>query len=131
LETITVKDFSNKQSEMSGDCFVCRYHFSVFVAGAKNTFQHVTMDKLFDRGMEYSEFERAYLDYRAEYTYNHQRDVYSLAIQRLHISVIPENLPCRSKERQEIEEFIRGGIVNGGATRPMYICGTPGTFAYL
>eukprot|EP01034_Spumella_vulgaris_P021970 gene21970-28052_t len=127
LETITIKDFSAKASEMSGDCFICRYHFSVFVAGAKNTFHNVTTDKLFDRGMEYSDFKEFYLDYRAQYTYNHQRDIYSLAIQRLHISVIPENLPCRSNERREIEDFIRGGVQSGGAKKPMYICGTPGT----
>ena len=78
------------------------------------------------RGMKESQFRRAYASYIELYDYNHQSDPYSLAIQRLHLSVIPEYLPCRETERAAIKLFLSNGIQEQGANRPMYVSGTPG-----
>ncbi|XP_072853727.2 origin recognition complex subunit 1 isoform X3 [Pogona vitticeps] len=45
---------------------------------------------------------------------------------RLHVSAVPESLPCREKEFQDIYNFIESKLINetGGC---MYISGVPGT----
>ncbi len=84
---------------------------------------------MFKRGMEHSQYKYAYVEYVRDQTNPKEgleNDVYSIAIQRLHISVIPETLPCRQNERNEIEEYIRDGLKRGKKS-PLYICGMPGT----
>ncbi|XP_053688460.1 origin recognition complex subunit 1 [Sabethes cyaneus] len=46
--------------------------------------------------------------------------------ERLHVSTVPESLPCREKEYAEIYNFLEGKIIDrcGGC---MYISGVPGT----
>lgn len=78
------------------------------------------------RGMEYSYYAYAYAEYMKTLNIDHQSDPFSVAIQRLHISVIPDTLPCRGAERKSIEDYIRSGIQCTGSHRPIYICGMPG-----
>ena len=58
-------------------------------------------------------------------------DIYSTAIRRLHISVLPGTLPCRTKEKETIIAYLRDGIMKQGHVRPLYISGMPGTGIYL
>jgi hypothetical protein len=58
---------------------------------------------------------------------NARFSVYSTAIRRLHISVIPGTLPCRSTEKEKIVSYLREGINKGGHVRPLYISGMPGS----
>ena len=55
------------------------------------------------------------------------RDPYLMAIALLHISIVPETLPCRNKEKTKIEDFIRHNLQKLGAVKPMYISGMPGS----
>lgn len=52
---------------------------------------------------------------------------YAAAIRRLHISVIPGTLPCRTAEKDKIMNYLRDGIGRGGHIRPLYISGMPGS----
>ena len=47
----------------------------------------------------------------------------------LELSAVPKQMPCRERERQEIEHFVREAIVDGGDAvgKSLYISGTPGT----
>lgn len=53
--------------------------------------------------------------------------VYSKAVRRLHVSVIPGILPCRTAEKSKIISYLRDGIKRGGHVRPLYISGMPGS----
>lgn len=53
--------------------------------------------------------------------------VYSKAVRRLHVSVIPGTLPCRTAEKETIMNYLRTGINGGGHIRPLYISGMPGS----
>ena len=78
------------------------------------------------RGMEFSHYQRAYANYLSSH---HQllTDDFSVAIQRLQISVIPDQLPCRENERKKIDHYLREVIVSNHTKPPLYICGMPGT----
>ena len=52
---------------------------------------------------------------------------YSKACAALQLSAVPKSLPCREQEREEIMQFIRGGIQHGGLGCALYIAGMPGT----
>lgn len=54
-------------------------------------------------------------------------DAFSVAIQRLHISVVPKNLPCRDSEKSNVTEFIRKRIMERESSGPLFLCGMPGT----
>lgn len=104
--------------------FICRY----LATTQSNTIQKVVAHSMFQRGMAHSQYAYAYTDYvenrlgSTEFT-----DSFSRAIQQLHISVIPEKLPCRTEQRNVIEGHIRSGILGKGAQKgAMYICGMPG-----
>ena len=45
----------------------------------------------------------------------------------LQLSAVPKSLPCREQEREEIMQFVRGGIQHGGLGCALYIAGMPGT----
>jgi ATP-dependent Clp protease ATP-binding subunit ClpA len=85
---------------------------------------------MFQRGIDHSQYKHAYVDYMRDQAItsqqNRELDPYSIAIKRLHISVIPEILPCRNKERKDIEDYISDGLRRGKKS-PLYICGMPGT----
>ena len=80
------------------------------------------------RGLTYSHYGYAYEGYwETVFGGDRATDHFSIAIQRLHISVIPDSLPCRVFERDSIETYIRNAIQGQGITHPVYICGVPGT----
>lgn len=53
------------------------------------------------------------------------------ASKALSLTAIPDSMPCREKERSEIEDFVRKtlslGTVRDGSGKCLYICGIPGT----
>ncbi|XP_055624248.1 origin recognition complex subunit 1 [Toxorhynchites rutilus septentrionalis] len=53
-------------------------------------------------------------------------DQLSMARERLHVSAVPESLPCREKEYNEIYNFLEGKIFDG-CGGCMYVSGVPGT----
>ena len=55
--------------------------------------------------------------------------VFSDACRRLQLSAIPPSLPCREKERESVEVFIREAIESAGTrtASSLYISGLPGT----
>jgi hypothetical protein len=57
--------------------------------------------------------------------------MYSTAIRKLHVSVLPEKLPCRSKERDYIYKAIRDVIITRDNSKPIYISGMFLCFALL
>ena len=79
--------------------------------------------------MEYGNFKYAYVEFLKDQNSSIEDD-YMVAIQRLHISVIPDTLPCRQNERSFIENYLRDGIKTGN-TSPLYICGMPGIYIYI
>ena len=52
---------------------------------------------------------------------------YDQIINCLHLSYIPEVLPCRDEEKEIIESFIEIGLQNHGSSTSLYISGVPGT----
>ncbi|GAB1599981.1 origin recognition complex subunit 1-like [Argonauta hians] len=53
-------------------------------------------------------------------------DLFEVARGRLHVSAVPESLPCREKEFSDIYSFVEGKILDGTGGC-MYISGVPGT----
>jgi len=53
------------------------------------------------------------------------------ASKALSLTAVPDSMPCREKERSEIEDFVRKtlslGRVRKGSGKCLYICGIPGT----
>lgn len=49
------------------------------------------------------------------------------AISKLHISFVPEKLPCRTTEKEEIQNMVRSYIKGECQAKPIYISGMPGT----
>ncbi len=45
----------------------------------------------------------------------------------LQLSAVPEMLPCRDKERNQIRDYLINGLANGGSSSSLYISGMPGT----
>lgn len=95
----------------------------------------VNATELFQRGMSYSEYKQIYENHMASLTENiginpqaaaANSDIYSQAIKQLHISVLPERLPCRNSEREAIERAIRRATLSRGSGKPLYVSGMPG-----
>ncbi len=104
--------------------FICRF----MVNSESSSMQKVSPHSLLKRGMEVSHYAYAYAAHLEAQNGDFQTDPFSLAIQRLHISVIPESLPCRAGERETVENYLRTGVVSQGSHRPIYICGMPGEY---
>ena len=82
------------------------------------------------RGSALSYYEHAYADNNADEIEGLRRelsDVYSIASSRLHVSVLPDKMPCRETETDTIKEYITRCINKGGRNKPMYVSGLPGT----
>lgn len=113
-------------SARDSSVFVCRF----METSESNAIQHVSMHSLLQRGLGFSHYSDIYaniLESANSENTGTDSDEYSSAIKRLHISVIPERLPCRTQERDNIERFIRNGISARGCGKAMYISGMPGT----
>jgi hypothetical protein len=103
------------------------YIIRFFDSKENNSFLSVSVSGLFKRGMDLSQYKEVYESFLTSNDGNLPFDDFSLAIQRLQISVIPDELPCRNKEREEIENHIRDVLVYHRTKPPLYICGLPGT----
>ena len=129
VEMIELKGFSESQNSIHCDSsyFLLRYMLSI-----NNSLQKVSLRSFRERGFNLSEYKYAYTDIIGGSDNNDNgnriaNDPYSSAIRNLHISVIPDNLPCRDSELKTIENFIQKGIVSREAQKPVYISGMPGT----
>jgi len=74
-----------------------------------------------------SEYEYAYEASEDHGGTAQRSDLYSAAAMRLHVSVLPEDLPCRSGETEVIMDHLRAAIRRRGENKPLYISGLPGT----
>lgn len=52
---------------------------------------------------------------------------YDEACSKLQLNSIPETLPCRDREQDQIYNYITEGITNHGSSSSLYISGMPGT----
>lgn len=112
--------------------FVCRY----LATSNSTSFQYISQQSVFQRGMSMSFYQHAYLDYVKEIGDGTgssssssclTSDPYSNAIRKLHISVVPDILPCRVEERNKIYDILRNAICKKDQNKPIYISGMPGT----
>jgi hypothetical protein len=99
--------------------------------GDKKSGIPVDVDSIRQRGFFHSDYKYAYVD--SEFTTDGTigKDPFSRAINMLHISVLPDQLPCRGTERTQIERAIRESIEHRGAVPPIYISGMPGKGSFF
>ena len=122
-EVIQIKGANTKSGGMiSSDHFICRS----LLEKSHKSLQPVVADTMLARGMEYSHYREYYASYLQ--SNDGMLDDYSIAIQRLQISVIPDDLPCRENEKKFIDNYIRDVVVSHRTKAPLYICGMPGKF---
>jgi Cdc6-like AAA superfamily ATPase len=134
------------------EVFVCRY---LSLEGTASL-QPVHLRRIFARGSGMSHYQYAYVQYLASLPPTDERcstytggsgnksakgskggaesagadragDIYSQAIRRLHLSVLPEKLPCRKNERDFVYNALRDVISTRAVSKPIYISGMPGT----
>lgn len=92
----------------------------------------VAGDRFLQRGFamsSYAEYYKGYIGHGMFSTGSHSssgQSIYSKAIQSLHISVVPNELPCREDHRRDIEEHIRQFISFKNSSSSIYISGLPG-----
>lgn len=55
------------------------------------------------------------------------KNMYDAACQKLQLNAVPDQLPCREKERKQIVDYICNGLKNKGSSSSLYISGMPGT----
>jgi hypothetical protein len=125
-ELIEIQGHHLHSNRHNSDQFVVRYYDS----SVSRSMQKVSPRTMMKRGMELSQYKYAFVEYFQEQVghlaFDVESDDYSVAIQRLHISVVPETLPCRTHERHAVEGYLREGI-SFSRKSPLYICGMPGT----
>jgi hypothetical protein len=118
--------------------FICRYQLKK--DSSNNSIISTSLHGLLHRGLDLSEYTFAYNRNEllswikrsgTEEETNILLDPYAMAIAQLHISIVPENLPCRSKEKATIVDFIRSSILALGSQKPLYISGMPGTGEHI
>lgn len=120
-EVIDVKG-TNPTKRLDSAHYICRF----MVNEKSSALQKVSPHSMLKRSMEASHYAFAYAAHLEAQDADYQTDPFSLAIQRLHISVIPDSLPCRGAERKIVEDYLRSGVTANGSHRPIYICGMPG-----
>ena len=124
-EVIEIRDYSGRQSQSNTFIghYICRY---METSGTK-AIQKISHHSMRQRGMKLSHYGYAYSDYFENEVTDLNTDPYSIAIRNLHISVIPTNLPCRSEERNMLQDYLRRCISTRDFQKPIYISGMPGT----
>lgn len=115
---MTVTSTSSSPSE----AYMCSH-----MESSSGALQRTTAHNLLQRGMGLSHYAHGYEDFLEALEPSQELDDYALAIQRMHISVVPDELPCRSAEHRELKEFVRKGVREGYSKASMYIYGYPGT----
>ena len=99
----------------SSNRHVCRF---MELTGT-SALQKVSRHSMLQRGMSFSHYSFAYADHFAGDSAEFSSDPFAVAIRNLHISVIPSNLPCRSKELQTLKEYMLNGIRNKLQQKPV------------
>ena len=130
-QPLLAASFSSASSSSSScsSVFVVRY----MEVSESNALHSVALHSSLQRGLGLSHYSEAYgrvadaAGHAEEVSSLLDNDEYSSAIKRLHISVIPQQLPCRTAERFKIESFMRDGVAARGCGKAMYISGMPGT----
>ncbi len=108
--------------------FCCRYMYHANDA----TVEAVPLRGMHSRGLSLSEYSDSYTN---SLTYSNDEmneellniDIFTAAAMRLHISVQPEELPCREVETDQILTYLRTSLRRSGESKPLYISGIPGT----
>ena len=133
-QLITIKDYKRDSDKLdrvsTNSYFMCRYMES----SATNSIQKVSLNHILERGMDLSAYRHAYVSHLETCNDIHSTSIdrYSVALRQLHISVIPDSLPCRTEHKEQIENYIKKQI-NASMNNdknidpPMYISGMPGT----
>ena len=117
---------SGLQKSQPSDTNYCRF----LETSGSHAMQVVSIHSMFKRGMDLSEYQHAYASVVEEYDSTRNSmptDKFSMAIRNLHVSVLPDFLPCRTEQREKIQNSIREAIVERNLTRALYISGMPGT----
>ena len=110
----------------AGETYYCRF----LETSGSHAMQVVSIHSMFKRGMDLSEYQHAYASVVEEYDSTRNSmptDKFSIAIRKLHVSVLPDFLPCRTEQREKIQNSIREAIIESNLTRALYISGMPGT----
>jgi len=102
--------------------FVCRY----MEKRSSNSFMNISMASCYARGMDLSEYRDSYSSLEGAAADDLMNDPYSQAMRKLHISMLPATLPCRSQEMEIVTNYIRTAVISKGVTKPVYISGMPG-----
>jgi hypothetical protein len=105
-------------------------YYCLYLCDHINNLVQVSDDNCLQRGLEYSEFADIYRPYLQSILSDNvnSSDFFIKAIQRLHISVLPDALPCRQNETLKMERFIRNAVSNyqSSGKKAIYISGMPG-----
>ena len=108
--------------------FRCRF----FKSSESDALQPVAGDRFLQRGLAISNYADFYKGYIGNGMFSNGGDaqsgqsIYSKAIHSLHISVVPDELPCREEQRRDVEQHIRQFMSSQKNTSSIYISGLPG-----
>lgn len=108
------------------DIYYCRY---LYHANEGSTMEPVDTCGIHMRGIMASEYEFAYENGDVDLggVAPSQSDKYTAAAMRLHVSILPDDLPCRATETETILGHIQDAIERMGENKPLYVSGLPGT----
>lgn len=124
MEVIRIANSSRFDTGLSAtNDYTCR----CLVTSQSNSVQKVNPRTIKERGLRMSQYQYAYTSLLTKEAQKLERDVFSIAVQRLHISVVPQNLPCRDMEKASVTDFIRQRIIQRETSGPLFLCGMPGT----
>lgn len=123
VETIAIAGTDIAYQSTQSNQYICRYWKK------EGTIHEVSPRTIYLRGYNVSEYKEAYPMTAGQSHSVDENDPYTLAIQKLHLSVVPESLPCREKETNEVARFMRNRMARRSdvGTGPMLLCGMPGT----
>ena len=101
--------------------FLCRYMYSNMTGGLTA----VTRAGKQERDRAASAHSDAYRDVLSPS--DDGQDMYAAATRRLQLSALPPVLPCRGEQTEKVQGYIRRAVHGQGETKPLYLCGLPGT----
>lgn len=122
--------------------------FSRYLETANRSLERVNPSTSFQRGMAMSHYRYAYADQLPTLLSDQQQkrsggseggdggqeemksggtEDCAVAIQRMHLSVVPDELTCREAEHELIYSFIRKGVEARYSKSALYLYGFPGT----
>lgn len=123
IKMFNIFEFNNDVN-VTKNGFITRY----IEKKSSNSIQKVLFKDIFERGISFCTFQDEYSSYFETFANNSlSSDIYSTAIRSLHISVLPDSLPCRSKETSLIQESLIKALKSKNGSKPIYIGGLPGT----